>query len=68
MQAARGALEPSPSSPSIIADDASPALRSGADAAAAARDDDDEVPMMLLTASVSQTMAELHEIFNGNDW
>jgi hypothetical protein len=30
--------------------------------------DDDEVPMMLLVASVSQTTAELREIFNGNDW
>lgn len=70
--AARGIASPAASSPSpgpaVIADDASPAVRSDAAAAARAGDDDDEVPMMLLTASVSQTMAELHEIFNGNDW
>jgi hypothetical protein len=56
-----------------LADDAPPAARTAAavsDGAPADEDaDDDDLPMMMLvTASVSQTTAELHEMFNGNDW
>jgi hypothetical protein len=60
-----------------LADEAAPRANGAAQAAAAAdeadenvegADSDDEIPMMLVTASVSHTTAQLQEIFNGNDW
>lgn len=64
------AAPPSPSPFAGLADDASPTARAAAPVPPDAEtDDDDDLPMMMLvTASVSQTTAELHEMFNGNDW
>jgi hypothetical protein len=69
---------PAPDAPALSAPSAASAAASGAEPAstapvedASAESDTAEqwtVPIMTLTANVLHTSAELHEIFNGNDW